>query len=295
MTDPLKEEKTRLESNWVNPNVSWQNAKRITVGVDVGSVSSQAVILADEEILAFSNLRTGASRNESAQLALDRAMQKTDLPEDRIQFCVGTGYGRVNIPFSDKSITEISCIARGAHFLFGPSVRTVLDVGGQDIKILHCDEVGKVLNFHMNDKCAAGTGRGMEAIADFLGIPIDQIGERSFPSDNTSTAFFPKCVIYARSEAIHRVRKGIPTEEVLATYCHVMAENIFEVIKKLGVIPGFAVTGGMAKNRGVINRVLSLLNLQALETRLDPQIAGALGAAHFARALAQKGKKRKQK
>ena len=168
------------ESNWVNPDVDWEKAKFITLGVDVGSVSSQAVIMADEEIYAYSNMRTGSDSPDSARNALNFALEKTSMKEGRIDYCIGTGYGRVNVPFANRSITEIACHARGANFIYGPEVRTVLDVGGQDIKAIQCDEKGKVTNFLMNDKCAAGTGRGMEVFADLLGVPITEVGDRSF-------------------------------------------------------------------------------------------------------------------
>ncbi|GAG01151.1 unnamed protein product, partial [marine sediment metagenome] len=138
------------ESNWCHPDLKWQDAEFITVGIDVGSISSQAVIAADGEIYAYGNMRTGSDSPDSARNALDFALQTTDMPEDRIDYCIGTGYGRVNVPFADRTITEIACHARGANFIYGPQVRTVLDVGGQDIKAIQCDEKGKVTNFLMN-------------------------------------------------------------------------------------------------------------------------------------------------
>ena len=168
------------ESNWNNPDIDWKNSKFITVGIDVGSVSSQSVIMADGEVFTYSNMRTGSDSADSARNALKYALETTGMPEDRLDYCIGTGYGRVNVPFADRSLTEIACHARGAKFIYGPEVRTVLDVGGQDIKAIQCDEKGKVTNFLMNDKCAAGTGRGMEVFSDLLGVPIDEVGDRSF-------------------------------------------------------------------------------------------------------------------
>ncbi|MCP4665864.1 MAG: benzoyl-CoA reductase, bzd-type, subunit Q, partial [Deltaproteobacteria bacterium] len=165
------------ESNWKNPDIEWKDAKFITVGIDVGSVSSQACIMADGRIFAYGNMRTGSDSPDSARHALNFALQTTDMTEDRVDYCVGTGYGRVNVPMADRSITEIACHARGANFIYGPEVRTVLDVGGQDIKAIQCDEKGRVTNFLMNDKCAAGTGRGMEVFSDLLGVPINNVGD----------------------------------------------------------------------------------------------------------------------
>ncbi len=283
------------ETSWKNPDIDWNDAQYITVGIDVGSVSSQAVIMADGQIYAYGNRRTGSGSPNSARDALGFALRATDLLEDRVDYCIGTGYGRVNVPFADRSVTEIACHARGANFFYGPRVRTVLDVGGQDIKAIRCDEKGKVTNFLMNDKCAAGTGRGMEVFADLLAVPINEIGDRSFEYDGEEPeAVSSTCVVYAKSEAIGLLRKGWTPQQVLAAYCRAMAERIYALIERAGVNPEFAVTGGMAKNRGVMDRLMKLIGLERLQTQWDPQIAGAAGAALFAYALCQRGKGRKK-
>jgi benzoyl-CoA reductase subunit A len=280
------------ESNWADPEMDWKAAEFITVGIDVGSVSSQSVIVADGEIYAYANMRTGSDSPNSARNALNFALEATDIKEDRIDYCIGTGYGRVNVPMADRSITEIACHARGANFIYGPDVRTVLDVGGQDIKVIQCDEQGKVTNFLMNDKCAAGTGRGMEVLADLLGVPVIEVGDRSFDVKEEPRAVSNTCVVYAKSEATGLLRKGWTTEKVLAAYCRAMAERIYSLVERLGVEPAFAVTGGMAKNRGVIERLMPMIGLEAAKTEWDTQIAGAVGAALFGHALCQKGEAR---
>lgn len=280
------------ESNWRDPDLDWREAIHITVGIDVGSVSSQAVVAADGRILAYGNMRTGADSPSSALRVLEFALEATDMPEDRMDYCIGTGYGRVNVPFADRTVTEIACHARGANFIYGPEVRTVLDVGGQDIKAIQCDERGKVTNFLMNDKCAAGTGRGMEVFADLLGVPVDGVGERSFRVAEEPPAVSSTCVVYAKSEATGLLRKGWNTEQVLAAYCRAMAERIYALVERIGVRPEFAVTGGMAKNRGVIDRLMPMVGLRAMEPAWDTQIAGAAGAALFGHALCLKGKGR---
>jgi benzoyl-CoA reductase subunit A len=283
------------ESNWKSPDVNWKDAEFITVGIDVGSVSSQACIMADGQIFAYANMRTGSDSPDSARNALNYALDATDMPEDRMDYCIGTGYGRVNVPFADRSYTEIACHARGANFIYGPEVRTVLDVGGQDIKAIQCDEKGRVTNFLMNDKCAAGTGRGMEVFSDLLGVSINDVGERSFQYEGEEPeAVSSTCVVYAKSEATGLLRKGWTTEQVLAAYCRAMAERIFSLVERLGVNPEFAVTGGMAKNRGVMERLMPLIKLERMKTEWDTQIAGAAGAALFGYTLSQKGKGRKK-
>ena len=283
------------ESNWKNPDIEWKNAQYVTVGIDVGSVSSQSVIMADGQIFAYGNMRTGFDSPDSARKALKFALEATDMPEDRMDYCIGTGYGRVNVPMADRVITEIACHARGAIFIYGSEVRTVLDVGGQDIKAIQCDEKGKVNNFLMNDKCAAGTGRGMEVFADLLGVSINEVGDKSFEfQGDEPEAVSSTCVVYAKSEAIGLLRKGWSKEEVLAAYCKAMAEHIYPLVERVGVKPEFAVTGGMAKNRGVMERLMLMIGMERMKTDWDTQIAGAVGAALFGYALCQKGKGRKK-
>ncbi len=278
------------ETNWVNPDIRWEDAQFITLGIDVGSVSSQAVIMADGKMYAYGNMRTGSDSPNSARNALKFALEKTTLTEDKISYCIGTGYGRVNVPMADRTVTEIACHARGANFFYGPKVRTVLDVGGQDIKAIRCDEKGKVTNFLMNDKCAAGTGRGMEVFSDLLSVPIGEVGERSYQVEKEPPAVSSTCVVYAKSEATGLLRKGLSTNEVLAAYCSAMADRIYSLLERVGVEPEFAITGGMAKNRGVVGRLTKKMGLEPLKTSWDTQLAGAAGAALFGYALCQKSK-----
>jgi benzoyl-CoA reductase subunit A len=171
----------------------------------------------------------------------------------------------------------------------------VLDVGGQDIKAIQCDENGKVTNFLMNDKCAAGTGRGMEVFADLLGIFINEVGDRSFeyPGEEPA-AVSSTCVVYAKSEAVGLLRQGRSKEEVLAAYCRATADRIYSIVERIGVKAGFAVTGGLAKNRGVMDRLMQKIGLERLKTQWDTQIAGAAGAALFGFAMCRKGKGRRK-
>jgi bzd-type benzoyl-CoA reductase Q subunit len=295
MAEATKPEYWRwAESNWRNPDLDWRTAKWVAVGIDVGSVSSQAVLMADGQMLGYGNMRTGSDSSNSARHALKFALEAVDMPADRMDCCIGTGYGRVNVPFAHRTITEITCHARGANFLYGPDVRTVLDVGGQDIKCIQCDENGKVTNFLMNDKCAAGTGRGMEVFADLLGVPITDVGARSFEfKGEEPAAVSSTCVVYAKSEAIALLRKGWAREEVLAAYCKAMADRIFALVERVGVKPGFAVTGGLAKNRGIMDRLMQKIGVERMQTRWDTQIAGAVGAALFAHALCLRGAKKR--
>jgi len=215
-------------------------------------------------------------------------LKDTDMKLEQIRYLVGTGYGRVNVPFANRTITEIACHARGANFMYGPSVRTVLDMGGQDCKAIRCDEKGKVSAFLMNDKCAAGTGRGMEVFADLLSVPLQEIGDLSFQVEKEPPPVSSTCVVFAKTEAVGLLRKGWPKNDVLAAYCSAMAHRVYTLLERLGVEKDFGITGGIAKNSGVVNRLKGEMRLEPLTPRYDPQIAGAVGAALFGRTLAQK-------
>ena len=280
------------EQRWTSPDIDWEAGKVVTAGVDIGSVSTQAVIMVDGRLYAYASMRTGANSPDSADRAMTWALDGTKLKTKDIQYIVGTGYGRVNVPMAQRTITEIACHALGANYIYGPSVRTILDVGGQDCKAIRCDEKGKVINFVMNDKCAAGTGRGMEVFADLLSVPIEDVGERSFQIDEEPAPVSSTCVIYAKTEALGLLREGWSTEKVIAAYCKAMANRIVELLMRLDVEREFAITGGQVKNIGVVKRVEDSLGFKALKwSDIDPQIAGGIGAALFAKAVAEKSGK----
>ena len=279
------------EYNWKNDDIDWKSGTTISAGVDVGSVSSQAVILVDGELYAYANMRTGSNSPMSAQNAMTWALEETGMTLENIHYTVGTGYGRVNVPFADKTITEIACHARGANKMYGTSVRTLLDMGGQDCKAISCDERGKVTNFLMNDKCAAGTGRGMEVFADLLSLPIEEIGDLSFEIDEEPEPVSSTCVIFAKSEATGLLREGWPKNKVLAAYSSAMAHRVVSLLERIEIKQDFAITGGIAKNSGVVKRLEKEIGIKALTTNYDTQIAGAFGAALFGQALCEKSRK----
>ena len=288
------------EGKWVNPRIDWRKGKIITAGVDVGSVSSQAAVLVDGDLYSFSNTRTGSDSPDSARKAMGIAVEETGLALDNIDYCIGTGYGRVNVPMAQRTLTEIACHARGANFMYGPEVRTVMDMGGQDCKAINCDDKGKVLNFMMNDKCAAGTGRGMEVFADLIRVPVWEIGPRSFQIKKEPPMISSTCVVFAKSEVVGLLEKGVPENDIMAAYCSAMAHRIMELLNRLGVHEKFVITGGIAKNEGVVKRLEKELGIKTAEKvwhrpaykdyPFETQIAGALGAAIFAEAMVSKGK-----
>jgi len=275
----------------------WKSKDLITAGVDVGSVGSKAAIMINGEAYSWATTRTGSNSPESANKILSMALEGTGLKVSDLKYTVGTGYGRVNVPMANKAITEIACHAKGANYIWGPSVRTVLDVGGQDIKAIRCDETGRVVSFIMNDKCAAGTGRGMEVFADLLKIPIEEIGAISLKVDEEPPPVSCTCVAFAKTEAIGLLRKGWSKEKVLAAYTRAMAMRMANLINRVGLEKEFVITGGQSKNIGIVSRIEVILGVKCLpmpnwrKDGLDPMVAGAFGAALFGKALYEKAQK----
>lgn len=292
MSENKKEFWRWKEYNWHDVNIDPKGAETISAGVDVGSVSSQAVIAVDGQLYAYASMRTGSDSPDSARNAMKWALENTGLTLENLHYTVGTGYGRVNVPFADRAITEIACHARGGNMMYGPTVRTILDMGGQDCKVILCDEKGKVRNFLMNDKCAAGTGRGMEVFADLLAVPIEDVGDLSLDIDEEPPPVSSTCVVFAKSEASSLLREGWSKKKVLAAYCSAMAHRVVSLLDRIGVEKDFAITGGIAKNPGVVVRLERELKLTSLKSKFDTQIAGALGAALFAKVLVEKQRKK---
>jgi bzd-type benzoyl-CoA reductase Q subunit len=290
------------EDVWVNPAIDWHKGKVITAGVDIGSVSSKCVVMVDGALYAFSSMRTGSDSPDSARNVVGKALEKTDMKIENWDYCIGTGYGRVNVPMAQQTITEIACHAHGANWMYGSDVRTVLDMGGQDCKAIRCDDRGKVLKFMMNDKCAAGTGRGMEVFADLIRVPVWEIGPHSFQIEKEPPMISSTCVVFAKTEVVGLLQEGKPENEIIAAYCAAMAHRILELLSRLGVEDKFAITGGIAKNIGVVKRLEKELGKKTMEQLwarpdmreakipFDTMVAGGIGAALFSQAILERGK-----
>jgi benzoyl-CoA reductase subunit A len=285
MSEQKKEFWRWKEDCVVDPAKDWRKAEVISLGIDVGSVSSEALICLDGNLYAYNTVRTGANSPDSAQSAVKGLFEQTGLKLGDVHYTVGTGYGRVNVPFANKAITEIACHGRGANYMAGAKVKTILDMGGQDCKAIHIDEKGKVTNFLMNDKCAAGTGRGMEVISDLLEVPIEELGARSFDIDEEPPSVSDVCVVFAKSEAMAKLKEGWSKNKVIAAYCRAMAERVSALLERIGVEPEFFITGGISKNIGITKRIEKMIGFEAVKTTFDAQVAGALGAALFAHTL----------
>jgi predicted CoA-substrate-specific enzyme activase len=260
----------------------------IVAGIDIGSLSAKAVIMEDDELLSWSVILTKPDSVETAQETMSQALKNVGLFQDEIEYIVSTGYGRVNVPFAQKNMTEISCHALGSHWLF-PEVRTILDMGGQDCKAIRCDEHGNAVNFAMNDKCAAGTGRYLERIATMLRLPLDKIGPLSLQTIKGPVLIDSYCVVFAERNVQLLVRQGKHRNDILAGACEAVAERSYSLLARVGIEEAFSVSGGVAKNLGVVKHLEKKLGLKAYIAQ-EPQIIGALGAALFARNLLRKSR-----
>lgn len=251
--------------------------KMYVIGIDSGSTSTNAVLINEKkEILCFEVIRTGAKSIESAEAALSSILKKAGIKRPELNAIISTGYGRVSIPFADKNITEITCHGKGAHFFF-PNVRTILDIGGQDSKAIRLNEKGEVADFVMNDKCAAGTGRFLEAMARTLELPIDKLGPVSLKSKE-AVEISSMCTVFAESEVISLIALNKEQADIAAGVHRAIANKAMTLLRKTGLVPLFCMTGGVAKNPGVVHA----LEQQLGETLLipnEPEIVGALGAA----------------
>lgn len=250
------------------------------LGIDSGSTSTNAVLLDEEKnIRAFAVVRTGAKSNDSADKILDQVLEAVGIQKEDLSCIVATGYGRVSIPFADTNVTEISCHGKGAHFL-NPQVRTILDIGGQDSKAIKLNENGDVIDFVMNDKCAAGTGRFLEMMARTLEISIDELGPISL-NWKEDIDISSMCSVFAESEVISLIAQNKETADIAHGLHKAIAGKSISLLKRVGIESTVMMTGGVAKNVGVIKTLEERLG-EKIFIYEEPEIVGALGAALYA-------------
>lgn len=249
-------------------------------GIDVGSLTGKAVLLEDKQIMAYKVVRVKKTPVETAEKVLDLVLEESGIKKENITFIVTTGYGRDNIPFSNKSVTEITCHGMGAHFLLS-SVRTVIDIGGQDCKVIAIDRTGKLVDFFMNEKCSAGTGRYLEIMAAILHVSLSELGTISLKS-KAPINIKSTCSIYAQAEVLQFVSAGYKKENVAAGINKAMAERVHSMAKRVKFKKEIVISGGVAKNIGVVRYLEDMLKVKFLKMPVDPQIVGALGAAVIA-------------
>jgi predicted CoA-substrate-specific enzyme activase len=229
----------------------------------------------DEEICASVIKHTGAEHRRLANQVMEEALTQAGLSFDEISYVIATGYGRITVPFADRQVTELTCHARGV-FHFFPNVRLAIDIGGQDAKGLKIKD-GKLLDFTMSDKCAAGTGRFLELIADSLGLRVNDLGSISLKSTN-KVSISSTCTVFARQEVVSRISEGAPLEDILAGIHDAIASRVARMVDRLKVEPDVLFTGGVAKNIGVVKALKENLGCEVLVPE-EPLLSGAIGAA----------------
>lgn len=256
-----------------------------TLGIDVGSASSKAVILKDgKDIVAAEVVQVGTG-SSGPQRALDKAFEVSGLNKEDISYTVATGYGRFNFPDADKQISEISCHAKGIYFLV-PTARTIIDIGGQDAKAIRLDDKGGIKQFFMNDKCAAGTGRFLEVMARVLETTLDEMAELDEQATDTAP-ISSTCTVFAESEVISQLSNGVSRNNIIKGVHLSVASRACGLAYRGGLEKDVVMTGGVAKNAGVVRAVAGVLKTDVIVAP-NPQTTGALGAALFAYEAAQK-------
>lgn len=253
-------------------------------GCDVGSTYTKTVILDENgKMLAHDTVRSKINSEQSALAGLNAVIEK--VPElkslNDIDYLIGTGYGRNKVPQADENISEISCHAMGVH-ITSPSVKAIIDIGGQDIKGIAIAEDGTVQNFAMNDKCAAGTGRFFESMAKAFEMELPEFCRLSLSAKNV-IPITAQCTVFAESEVITLAGEGKPKEEIAAGIQLSVAKRCFVMAKKAGAVDSITLTGGCAKNEGLKRAIERVLKIKVVDLPVDPQLMGALGAAEYAR------------
>ncbi len=253
----------------------------IVGGIDIGSATGKAVILKDGAIVGKHIIKSTVNPLTTAVEVMDEALKQAGLPSvDHLENVLCTGYGRLKIPFAEENMSEITCHAKGAHWM-APSLRTVVDIGGQDCKVISVSPKGTVLEFSMNDRCAAGTGRFFEAMARALNCGLEGISALENQGENPCT-ISNQCSVFAESEVVTLVNEGIDVKNIIAGINISVASRLMSMSRRVGVIEDVALTGGCSKNMGLAKALAAKLKITLKELPEDPQIAGALGAALFA-------------
>lgn len=253
------------------------SGKMIAAGIDMGSTATKAVLF-ENKILASTVIPTGWNPKEAGVKALEILMKDTGIKREQIHRIIATGYGRISLPFADKKVTEITCHAKGAAFMF-PGTRTVIDIGGQDSKVISLGEQGNVINFMMNDKCAAGTGRFLQVMSGLLDMNLDELGEAA--SKGKLIEINSMCTVFAETEVIGLLAGQVTKEEIAGGIIKSIAKRVQGLIGRIGCREEITFTGGVAQNKEICQLLAEELGI-SFNIPEKPQIAGALGAAIIA-------------
>jgi len=262
------------------------NKKMLVAGIDVGAATAKTVIFNESGIFSYAIMPTGFDVVEVSRKVMESALERCGSVMKDLGFIISTGYARNAIPFANKAVTEILCHARGAHFLM-PEVRTVIDIGGQDSKVIRVSETGDVLDFVMNDKCAAGTGRFFEVMAGVLQLGIGDMGPMSLKSEKPSR-ISSTCTVFAETEMVSLRARGEGREDILAGIHKAAASRIVSMGRGVGFRKEVMLSGGVSKNRGIKKFLEEKIGIGIIIPE-EPQIVGALGAALLADVELSKG------
>lgn len=249
------------------------------LGIDVGSGWTKAALCEDGGLKAYAIIPSGGDYKKSIQDVVDTVLKRMNLKKGDVSNIIATGYGAAMVEFAFNTISDMSCHARGINFLF-PEVRTVIDIGAQFTRVIKVDENGKINNFIMNEKCAGGSGKFLQVTARILQVSLEELGRLSLSSKNP-VEFTTACAVFAESEAVSRISEGARPEDIVAGIHKAMASKITTLAMRIGLTPGYAVTGGGAKDIGLIYAIERELNVR-VNVYDEPQITAALGAAIIA-------------
>jgi predicted CoA-substrate-specific enzyme activase len=252
----------------------------LTAGCDIGALTTKAVVIRDGVILGCEVVRSRARAVQSASDVMDKLLGELGLQFEQIDYCISTGYGRNLVPFAQSNMSEISCHGRGAQWL-APSVRTIIDGGGQDCKAIRVDEHGGLVDFRMNCKCAAGTGKALELMARSLGVDVSELGPLSLQSKDPVTMNKPCCIL-TQIDVKRYVFEGRDRGDIAAGANDMVAREIMHLVRDVGQENDIAVTGGVAKNAGLVRCLERYLGVATVHFQVDPQLIGAIGAAVLA-------------
>lgn len=256
----------------------------ITVGIDVGSLSTKAALMdGNHKVLAFDVVLTGGNNQAATEATYQNVLAQARLTRGDVDLVVTTGYGRENVPFADKHISEIICHGIGMHFT-NPEIRTILEIGGQDSKAIQIDENGHVENFHMNDKCAAGCGRFLEVTARAMGVQLEELGSVSHRSKNP-VLISSTCTVFAETEVVSLVAIGTPIPDIVRGVHNSIAIRAISLLRTVGISGRLGMSGGVALNSGVVRALEEMLEMEIFVAD-NPQVTGAIGAALIGQRLA---------
>ncbi len=247
----------------------------ISIGIDVGSVAAKAVAFNGEKIIATAIYPTGWSPREVGEQLLEDIMRKTNSASEDIKSIVGTGYGRVSLPFVDKTVTEITCHGKGAFYM-DPDIRTVIDIGGQDSKVIKLNEDGQVVDFLMNDKCAAGTGRFLQVMANALAVDVGELSDLATGVEPVNISSM--CTVFAESEVVSLVAEGTSKETIAAGLLHSVCNKTYSLVSRVGIQDKVFFSGGVSRNQLMGKLLSEKLGVEVISSKESPFL-GAIGAA----------------